>query len=277
MKRLICEVCGGNEFQRTDNGMFQCNFCGCQYTIEQAKTIVAGTVEIVHGQKELLSSINSADALGKLGDYVGMMSAYKDIEKKYANEYLYWKSLMQSICYVLLHSESLDYTHTSVGCAKVTQWLLQAYNNALKICNESEAVKLKDYFENFCDEWITKCLTGEFDLIKSFTYYGLMDSELVTFCQTFPGANVLLEESERNVRSIIEAGINLDKKGKWCLYDYSGVHYKQRVDYDGTRYSLHIGPLFLIGKRYVYGYNCDGIATAQVNLEKPFNYLEAKK
>lgn len=43
MKKLQCELCGSVDFVRTDDGMFQCQCCGCKYTIEQAKTILSGT------------------------------------------------------------------------------------------------------------------------------------------------------------------------------------------------------------------------------------------
>lgn len=43
MKKLQCELCGSVDFVRTDDGMFQCQCCGCKYTIEQAKTILNGT------------------------------------------------------------------------------------------------------------------------------------------------------------------------------------------------------------------------------------------
>lgn len=42
MKKLQCELCGSVDFVRTDDGMFQCQFCGCKYTLEQAKTILSG-------------------------------------------------------------------------------------------------------------------------------------------------------------------------------------------------------------------------------------------
>lgn len=43
MNKLKCELCGGVDFVRTDEGMFQCQFCGCKYTLDQAKTILSGT------------------------------------------------------------------------------------------------------------------------------------------------------------------------------------------------------------------------------------------
>ncbi|MBP3884458.1 MAG: TFIIB-type zinc finger domain-containing protein [Olsenella sp.] len=46
MKRLVCEMCGSNEI-RKENGVFVCQSCGCQYTLEEArKMMVEGVVEV---------------------------------------------------------------------------------------------------------------------------------------------------------------------------------------------------------------------------------------
>lgn len=46
MKRLVCEMCGSNEI-RKDGGVFVCQSCGCQYTLEEArKMMVEGVVEV---------------------------------------------------------------------------------------------------------------------------------------------------------------------------------------------------------------------------------------
>ena len=46
MKRLVCEICGGTELRKQD-GVFVCQSCGCQYTVEEAKKImVEGVVQV---------------------------------------------------------------------------------------------------------------------------------------------------------------------------------------------------------------------------------------
>ena len=46
MKRLTCEMCGSTYLMKQD-GVFVCQFCGCKYSVEEArKMIVEGTVDV---------------------------------------------------------------------------------------------------------------------------------------------------------------------------------------------------------------------------------------
>lgn len=46
MKKVQCEMCGSNDLIK-HNGLFQCSYCGMQYTLEEAKKLyVEGTVKI---------------------------------------------------------------------------------------------------------------------------------------------------------------------------------------------------------------------------------------
>lgn len=52
MQRLTCEVCGGTDLIKTE-GIFECQNCGCKYTLQEARSLFAneevrvkGTVEI---------------------------------------------------------------------------------------------------------------------------------------------------------------------------------------------------------------------------------------
>jgi tetratricopeptide (TPR) repeat protein len=47
MKKMVCELCGSNEFTKDDNGLFVCDYCRTKYTPEQAKNLfVEGVVKI---------------------------------------------------------------------------------------------------------------------------------------------------------------------------------------------------------------------------------------
>ena len=46
MKQLTCEMCGSTELIKQD-GLFVCQFCGCKYSVEEAKKMmIEGTVEV---------------------------------------------------------------------------------------------------------------------------------------------------------------------------------------------------------------------------------------
>lgn len=47
MKKLVCELCGSNDFTKDNEGLFVCDFCRTKYTPEQAqKLMVEGVVQI---------------------------------------------------------------------------------------------------------------------------------------------------------------------------------------------------------------------------------------
>lgn len=49
MKRMECEICGSNNLIKTEENVFECQACGCKYTLEQAKSLlqeITGTVSV---------------------------------------------------------------------------------------------------------------------------------------------------------------------------------------------------------------------------------------
>lgn len=64
MKKLQCELCDSYDFIRTDDGFFQCQNCGCKYTLAQAKTLIGKTTEPVREvseNTEIPETKNTAD------------------------------------------------------------------------------------------------------------------------------------------------------------------------------------------------------------------------
>ena len=46
MKQMTCEMCGSTDLMKQD-GVFVCQSCGCQYSVEEAKKLmIEGTVEV---------------------------------------------------------------------------------------------------------------------------------------------------------------------------------------------------------------------------------------
>jgi tetratricopeptide (TPR) repeat protein len=50
MKQITCEICGSNELVKQD-GMFICQYCRTQYSLEEAKKMIEGTVKIDNSDK----------------------------------------------------------------------------------------------------------------------------------------------------------------------------------------------------------------------------------
>lgn len=68
MKKLQCELCGGIDIVKTDTDLFQCQSCGCKYTLEQVKSIISGVVEITMGETELKRLVKNAETQIELGN-----------------------------------------------------------------------------------------------------------------------------------------------------------------------------------------------------------------
>lgn len=80
MKQLICEMCGSNDLVKQD-GVFVCQYCGCKYSLEEAKKLmIEGTVKVTGTVK--------VDDSSKIDNYYAMAeNAYDAGNKKEAEGY----------------------------------------------------------------------------------------------------------------------------------------------------------------------------------------------
>jgi len=62
MKKLQCELCGSLEILKTADNLFQCQHCGCKYTLEQAKSLIVGTVVAVSPDFEIVAGEHTVEA-----------------------------------------------------------------------------------------------------------------------------------------------------------------------------------------------------------------------
>ena len=79
MNKLQCELCGSVDIVKTGDALFQCQHCGCKYTLEEAKKILFGEVtfkaqdfEIVggrlvkyHGASTVVDIPDTVQVIGK--------------------------------------------------------------------------------------------------------------------------------------------------------------------------------------------------------------------
>lgn len=74
MKKIVCELCGSNEFTKDDDGLFVCDYCQTKYTPAQAKSmLVEGTVSIDKSQ-EHASLLSLANVAWEAGNFVEALS-----------------------------------------------------------------------------------------------------------------------------------------------------------------------------------------------------------
>lgn len=94
MKQIVCEMCGSNKMLKKD-GIYECQYCGCQYTLEEArKLIVEGTVKIDDSDKAI-NWIKLADTAYKNSNWKEAYSYYCKVLEVYPEEWhsIYRKAL----------------------------------------------------------------------------------------------------------------------------------------------------------------------------------------
>ena len=81
MKKLICEMCGGNELVKED-GLFVCQSCGSRYSVEEAKKMM------IEGNVDVSGSTVKVDKTESIGNYLIMAeNAYEADNKQEAETY----------------------------------------------------------------------------------------------------------------------------------------------------------------------------------------------
>ncbi len=65
MKRLVCEMCGSTDLIKRD-GVFECQSCGCKYTVEEAKKMM------IEGSVDVSGSTVKIDNTHLVGNYMQM-------------------------------------------------------------------------------------------------------------------------------------------------------------------------------------------------------------
>ena len=89
MKQIVCEMCGSNKLIKK-NGIFECQYCGCQYTLEEArKLIVEGTVKVDESDK-IVNWMKLADSAFNNSSWREAYSYYCKILEVYPEE---WRSI----------------------------------------------------------------------------------------------------------------------------------------------------------------------------------------
>ena len=234
MQKLQCELCGSTEFVRTEDGFFQCQYCGCKYTVQQAKTILnAQTVELTVGDAEVRRMIDNAKVYMKLNEYD---RAYKEYEKITQNfpgaaegwfgcvEAFFEKALATGFFYPLEVNPSILYSY------------------ALK-CAGSPAEKDK-YLSMWAEYWekLEKAIEDGTCLMGMTNRSGEMcrvtDSiESLNQCGYY--AEKLYKKGQKNAEILLENGIWYC--GRWWLY---------RSDIGNPK--LRVQLLFALGRQILY-------------------------
>ena len=95
MQKLQCELCGSVDIIRTNDGCFQCQHCGCKYTLEQAKALL-GTVETTIGTAERERLLKNAQTQYEIGESNKAKETFAKVTEQFPDDYRGWLGLMRT-------------------------------------------------------------------------------------------------------------------------------------------------------------------------------------
>ena len=95
MQKLQCELCGSVDIIRTNDGCFQCQHCGCKYTLEQAKALL-GTVETTIGTAERERLLKNAQTQYEIGENDKAIKTFSKVTEQFPDDYRGWLGLMRT-------------------------------------------------------------------------------------------------------------------------------------------------------------------------------------
>lgn len=150
MQKLQCELCGSIDILRTDDGFFQCQHCGCKYTLEQAKNLLGIVAETTIGDTELNRRVENAKAQIKIGQPAEetIESIIKDFPASPKGYMLEIENIInnlfkeKSICFVSSKNNKIRDYCTS---------LLKLAENSKEISIEEANVFLAEQFQRLYD------------------------------------------------------------------------------------------------------------------------------
>lgn len=153
MQKLQCELCGSVDIIRMDNGLFQCQHCGCKYTAEQAKAML-GTVETTIGKAECERLLKNAKTYYDLEQYSEAEKTYAEATKQFPHDYRGWLGLMR-----MWYRKCLSSTMTPDK--EVTMKLQNYFNICQKLCDSKTITEITREWENFWNRIANMCRSGK--------------------------------------------------------------------------------------------------------------------
>ena len=116
MQKLQCELCGSVDIVRTDDGFFQCQHCGCKYTLAQAKALL-GTVETTIGTAELERLLKNAKTFLDIGKFEDAEKVYTEITKQFPDDYRGWLGFLW-----IAYRKNPDYKPYRYSIKQLVEW-----------------------------------------------------------------------------------------------------------------------------------------------------------
>ena len=171
MQKLQCELCGSVDIVRTDDGFFQCQHCGCKYTLAQAKALL-GTVETTIGTAELERLLRNAKAQYDIEQFDAAKSTYEEITKQFPDDYRGWLGLLRLAYRYYLSGSGISDIRFSPSDDGAKQ-LEKRYRICQRLCGDKKTLdELNAEWERFWNSVANQCRSGKM------TYFGGCDPEV---------------------------------------------------------------------------------------------------
>lgn len=207
MNRIQCELCDSVDVIKIDDNLFQCQHCGCKYTLDQAKSLIGTVVEVVKGNAELEQRLKNADAKLGFGEYQKAFKEYMLICEDYPTEHIVHARAISCRYKMLISGNAILNT-------SVLQELYGVYKKAMATAgNPNTQAEIKGTYNRFFEE-LSKSVEGKqggrldhIDLFRfAYSHYqknGALPAELL--------GNVLWD----TVASVVAAGLKTGKIAIW--------------------------------------------------------------
>ena len=158
MQKLQCELCGSIDILRTDDGFFQCQHCGCKYTLEQAKSLLGIVAETTIGDTELNRRVENAKAQMKIGQPAEetIRSIIVDFPASWKGYFLFIENLSMKI--------NKDLENAFIHCHNDINLGRQYYDSLLVIANESNEIseqEVNDLWHGITEKLYNGLINGE--------------------------------------------------------------------------------------------------------------------
>ena len=211
MQKLQCELCGSVDIIRTDDGFFQCQHCGCKYTLEQAKALL-GTVETTIGTAELERLLRNAKAQYDIEQFDAAKSTYEEITKQFPDDYRGWLGLLR------LEYRDYMYNDWATPYPESTKLLQKHLNICKKLCSSEKTVaEINNEWERFWNYIASKCKSGKL------TYHGDCNPEV--FKNTTPAMYEFAKKGFENARILNSLNVEYSDKGWVIRSEFSHPYY----------------------------------------------------
>ncbi len=217
MKRIVCEMCGSNKLIKR-GGIFECQYCGCQYTLEEArKLLVEGTVKVdesdkvANWMKMADSAFNNSSWSEAYGYYCKVLEVYPDEWRSIYRKALSlgWQSSVGNIhinetlggvtdAYrILVDSDNTD-QFKALGIVSMELEML-TWVGAVQTASVKHAKQFTDRLVQACDEYYQRSalMASVIDYcIKMFDKYAVINIEEINL------ANNVFDKIISNATSI---------------------------------------------------------------------------